>query len=333
MLRFQHTEYLWFLLSVVLVAGLFVFRINKRKKQLATIGDKGLVSAMMPTYSASRQWLRFALIAMALFTGVIGLANLQAGSRSEKIERKGIDVMIALDVSKSMLAKDISPNRMEKAKQLINKLLDKLGNDRVGLIVFAGRAYVSVPLTIDFSALKMNLSAANSDMVPTQGTVIGEAISMARQSFNTKETKYKSIILISDGEDHDEEAMKEVKQAVEEGIMINTVGIGSPDGSPIVDDETGQHKLDENGVEIISKLNEQELQSIASNGQGIYQRLNNTEVCADAIATQINTSEQRNFGDTIFTDYNSYYQYFLAISLLLIIIESFIPERKKVAHA
>jgi Ca-activated chloride channel family protein len=270
---------------------------------------------------------------MALFTGVIGLANLQAGSRSEKIERKGIDVMIALDVSKSMLAKDISPNRMEKAKQLINKLLDKLGNDRVGLIVFAGRAYVSVPLTIDFSALKMNLSAANSDMVPTQGTVIGEAISMARQSFNTKETKYKSIILISDGEDHDEEAMKEVKKAVEEGIMINTVGIGSPDGSPIVDDETGQHKLDESGVEIISKLNEQELQSIASNGQGIYQRLNNTEVCADAIATQINTSEQRNFGDTIFTDYNSYYQYFLAISLLLIIIESFIPERKKVAYA
>lgn len=333
MLRFQHTEYLWFLLSVVLVAGLFVFRLNKRKKRLATIGDKGLVSAMMPTYSESRQWLRFALIAMALFTGVIGLANLQAGSRSEKIERKGIDVMIALDVSKSMLAKDISPNRMEKAKQLINKLLDKLGNDRVGLIVFAGRAYVSVPLTIDFSALKMNLSAANSDMVPTQGTVIGEAISMARQSFNTKETKYKSIILISDGEDHDEEAMKEVKQAVEEGIMINTVGIGSPDGSPIVDDETGQHKLDENGVEIISKLNEQELQSIASNGQGIYQRLNNTEVCADAIATQINTSEQRNFGDTIFTDYNSYYQYFLAISLLLIIIESFIPERKKVAYA
>jgi Ca-activated chloride channel family protein len=333
MLRFQHTEYLWFLLSVVLVAGLFVFRINKRKKQLATIGDKGLVSAMMPTYSESRQWLRFVLIAMALFTGVIGLANLQAGSRSEKIERKGIDVMIALDVSKSMLAKDISPNRMEKAKQLINKLLDKLGNDRVGLIVFAGRAYVSVPLTIDFSALKMNLSAANSDMVPTQGTVIGEAISMARQSFNTKETKYKSIILISDGEDHDEEAMKEVKQAVEEGIMINTVGIGSPDGSPIVDDETGQHKLDENGVEIISKLNEQELQSIASNGQGIYQRLNNTEVCADAIATQINTSEQRNFGDTIFIDYNSYYQYFLAISLLLIIIESFIPERKKVAYA
>jgi Ca-activated chloride channel family protein len=333
MLRFQHTEYLWFLLSVVLVVGLFVFRINKRKKQLATIGDKGLVSAMMPTYSESRQWLRFVLIAMALFTGVIGLANLQAGSRSEKIERKGIDVMIALDVSKSMLAKDISPNRMEKAKQLINKLLDKLGNDRVGLIVFAGRAYVSVPLTIDFSALKMNLSAANSDMVPTQGTVIGEAISMARQSFNTKETKYKSIILISDGEDHDEEAMKEVKQAVEEGIMINTVGIGSPDGSPIVDDETGQHKLDENGVEIISKLNEQELQSIASNGQGIYQRLNNTEVCADAIATQINTSEQRNFGDTIFIDYNSYYQYFLAISLLLIIIESFIPERKKVAYA
>ncbi len=300
---------------------------------MTLIGDHALVSAMMPTYSESRQWFRFGLMAIALLSGVIGLANLQAGSRSEKIERKGIDVMIALDVSKSMLAKDIAPNRLEKAKQLINKLLDKLGNDRVGLIVFAGRAYVSVPLTIDFSALKMNLSAANPDMLPTQGTVISEAVSMARQSFNTKETKYKSIILISDGEDHDEDAMKQVKKAVEEGIMINTIGIGSPDGSPIVDEETGQPKLDENGVEIISKLNEQELQSIAAEGQGIYQRLSNTETCAEAISTQISTSEQRNFGDTIFTDYNSYYQYFLAISLLLIIIESFIPERKKVVYA
>ena len=285
----------------------------------------------MPGFSEQRGWVRFGLVAISLFAGILGLANLQAGSKSETIERKGIDVMIALDVSKSMWAKDASPNRLEKSKQLVSKLLDKLGNDRVGLILFAGKAYVSVPLTTDFSALKMNLATASPDMVPTQGTVIGEALSMARQSFNAKETKYKSIVLISDGEDHDEEAINEVEKAVEEGVMINTIGIGSPEGSQIIDEETGQPKTDEDGKEVISKLNEEELSSIATKGQGIYQRLNNTEAVAAAIAKQINTAEQRNFGDTIFTDYNSYFQYFLGISLFLILLEFFIPEFKKVA--
>jgi Ca-activated chloride channel family protein len=241
--------------------------------------------------------------------------------------------MIALDVSKSMLAQDLSPNRLEKAKQFIARLLEKLGNDRIGLITFAGRAYVSVPLTVDMSALKMNLAGASPTQVPTQGTVIGEAISMARQSFNAKETKYKSIILISDGEDHDEGVADEVKKAVGEGIMINTVGIGSPEGSPIFDPETRANKRDEKGDEVISKLNEKELQEIASAAQGVYLRLGNTDAAADAIAKQISSTEQKNFGDNIFTDYNSYYQYFIGIALLLILIEFFIPEQKKLQAA
>jgi Ca-activated chloride channel family protein len=276
---------------------------------------------------------KFCLLVVALAIGIIGLANLQAGSRTEKIERKGIDVMIALDVSKSMLAQDLSPNRLEKAKQFIARLLEKLGNDRIGLITFAGRAYVSVPLTVDMSALKMNLAGASPTQVPTQGTVIGEAISMARQSFNAKETKYKSIILISDGEDHDEGVADEVKKAVGEGIMINTVGIGSPEGSPIFDPETRANKRDEKGDEVISKLNEKELQEIASAAQGVYLRLGNTDAAADAIAKQISSTEQKNFGDNIFTDYNSYYQYFIGIALLLILIEFFIPEQKKLQAA
>lgn len=277
--------------------------------------------------------LKFSFLIMSLVIGVIGLANLQAGSRSEKVERKGIDVMIALDVSKSMLAQDLKPNRLEKAKQLIARLTEKLSNDRIGLITFAGRAYVSVPLTVDLTALKMNLSGASPDMVPTQGTVIGEAISMARQSFNTKETKYKSIILISDGEDHDEGAADEVKKAVSEGIMINTVGIGSPEGSVIFDPETHENKRDQEGNEVISKLNEKELQDIASAGQGVYLRLGNTDAAADAIARQIGSTEQKNFGDSMFTDYNSYFQYFLGASLILMLIEFFIPQRKKLQIA
>ncbi len=333
MLRFQHPEYFWLLLLVFVLAGIFFIANKKREQSIRAMGDEHLVNALMPAYSKVIRMLKFSLILLALFVGVIGLANLQAGSRTEKVERKGIDVMIALDVSKSMLAQDLSPNRLEKAKQFIARLFEKLGNDRIGLITFAGRAYVSVPLTVDISALKMNLSGASPAMVPTQGTVIGEAISMARESFNKKETKYKSIILISDGEDHDEGAADEVKKAVGEGIMINTVGIGSPDGSPIFDPETRENKKDDQGVEVISKLNEKELQDIASAGQGMYLRLGNTDAAAEAIAQQINSTEQKNFGDNIFTDYNSYFQYFLCITVLLMLIEFFIPERKKLQIA
>ena len=333
MLRFQHPEFFWLLLACFLLAGLFFYRNKRRELAIRLMGDEHLVNALMPRYSKPLRLFKFCLIVLALAIGIIGLANLQAGSRTEKIERKGIDVMVALDVSKSMLAQDLSPNRLEKAKQFIARLLEKLGNDRIGLITFAGRAYVSVPLTVDMSALKMNLAGASPAQVPTQGTVIGEAISMARQSFNAKETKYKSIILISDGEDHDEGAADEVKKAVGEGIMINTVGIGSPEGSPIFDPETRENKRDEKGEEVITKLNEKELQEIASAGQGVYLRLGNTDAAADAIAKQISSTEQKNFGDNIFTDYNSYYQYFIGIALLLILIEFFIPEQKKLQTA
>ena len=332
MLRFQHSEYFWFLLAIFILVGLFFGAVNDRKRKLKTMGDEGLVNFQLRNFNLKAYEFKFILLLVALFAGIIGLANLQANAKTQKVDRKGIDVMIALDVSKSMLAKDASPNRLEKAKQFVSKLIDKIGNNRVGLIVFAGRAYVSVPLTIDFSALKMNLSTITPASIPTQGTVLGEAIKMARESFNTQDTKYKSIILISDGEDHDENANKEVKKAVEEGIMINTVGIGSVNGSPIWDEELQENKKDAEGNEIISKLNEAELQTIASNGEGIYAQLNNAENTAKTMATQINATEKKSFGDVVFADYTSYFQYFLLLSLLLISIEFFISERKKIAQ-
>jgi Ca-activated chloride channel family protein len=333
MLRFQHSEYLWFLLTIVILVGLFFLAVNVRKKKLKTIGDEALVNFQIRNFNLKAQWFKFILLLIALFVGIIGLANLQANAKTQKVKRKGIDVMIALDVSKSMLAKDESPNRLEKAKQFVSKLIDKIGNNRVGLIVFAGRAYVSVPLTVDFGALKINLSTITPASIPSQGTVLGEAIKMARESFNPKDTKYKSIVLISDGEDHDENANNEVKKAVEEGIMINTVGIGSLNGSPIWDDELQENKKDAAGNEIISKLNEDELQTIATNGEGIYAQLNNAENAAKTMATQINSTEKKSFGDVVFADYNSYFQYFLLLSLALITIEFFISERKKIATA
>ena len=333
MLRFQHSEYLWFLLTIVILVGLFLLAVKDRRKKLKTMGDEALVNFQLRKFNMKAQRFKFILLLLALFTGIIGLANLQANAKTQKVNRKGIDVMIALDVSKSMLAKDESPNRLEKAKQFVSKLIDKIGNNRVGLIVFAGRAYVSVPLTVDFSALKMNLSTISPASIPSQGTVLGEAIKMARESFNPKDTKYKSIVLISDGEDHDENANNEVKKAVEEGIMINTVGIGSVNGSPIWDDELQENKKDADGNEIISKLNEEELQTIATNGEGIYTQLNNAENVAKSMATQINSTEKKSFGDVVFADYNNYFQYFLLLSLALITIEFFISERKKIATA
>jgi Ca-activated chloride channel homolog len=326
-------EYLWLIISIAMLIGIYWLNIQSRNEKIKKFGDLNLVEKLIPGYQAKRNHIRLGILLLSLFIGIIGLANLQKGSRAQKVERKGIDLIIALDVSKSMWAKDANPNRLEKAKQFINRLLEKVGNNRIGLIIFAGRAYVSVPLTVDLSALKMNLATANPAMVPTQGTVIGEAIKMARQSFNAKETKYKSIVLISDGEDHDESAKSEIKKAVEEGIMVNTIGIGSPEGSPIWDEEMKQNKRDEKGEEVLSKLNEEELQNLAKEGQGIYQRLTNTETTAEIVAKQINLSEQKNFGDMMYSDYNSYFQYFLIISVLLLIIEFFIAERKKIRIA
>lgn len=329
MLRFQHSEYFWLLLSVGILVILFLFALNIRKKKLKTIGDEQLVNFQIRSFNTTSHWVKFALLAIALFSGIIGLANLQASAGIEKVERKGIDVMIALDVSKSMLAKDVSPNRLEKSKQFISKLIDKIGNNRIGLIVFAGRAYVSVPLTKDINSLKMNLSTITPASIPTQGTVLGEAIKMARESFNARDTKYKSIVLISDGEDHDDKANDEVKKSVEEGVSINTVGIGSENGSPIWDEDLQENKKDADGKEIITKLNVEELQTIATNGQGIFAQLNNAENTSATMATQINSSEKRSFGNSMFTDYSNYFQYFLLISLLLIVVEFFISERKK----
>lgn len=328
MMRFQHMEYFWFLLLPALLVLLFLWYVRNRRHRMNRLGDAHLVESLMPGFSMKRRGMRFALFLLGVVALIIGLANLQAGRRTEKISRKGIDVMIALDVSKSMLARDIAPNRLEKARLLIYRLLEKLGNDRVGLVLFAGRAYVSVPLTVDFSALKMNLATASPDLLPSQGTVLGEAIQMARSCFNAKETKFKSIVLISDGEDHDDQLEAAVKEAVEEGIMIHTVGIGSPEGSPIYDEDTKANKTDAEGREVISKLNETILQDVASAAQGIYLRLQNAEQVSAAISRRISETEQKNFGDTLFADYESYFQYFIALAFLLVFIEPFIPERK-----
>lgn len=329
MLRFQHASLLTALALIPLLAMLFAALLLWRKKKITEMGSPEQVRAQLSGYIAGRDTLRFLLVSIALGAIILGCANLQKGGATETIERKGVDVMIALDLSKSMLAKDIQPDRLTRAKQFVERLTDKMSNDRVGLVVFAGKSYLQVPLTIDYSALKLILQTLSPDMIPTQGTVIGEAIRMCNQSFSSKERKFKSIILISDGEDHDETAIAAVNEAKEQGAIIHTIGIGSPQGAPLFDPATNGPKLDEQGNQVITKLNEQELKSIAAAGNGTYTLLGNTDVAAAKITEAIDDMEQRNLGSVVFANYDNYFQYFLFAGLFLIIAEWVLPKGSK----
>ena len=328
MYRFQHIEFLIGLGLIPVLLVLFLFLINWKKSRIKKIGDPALVKDLTKGYSPLKFGLKFALAIMALAAIVTGIANLQKPGKMENVTRKGVDVMIALDVSKSMLAEDVKPNRLERAKQLVNKLLERMENDRVGLILFAGRAYLQMPLTTDHTAARMYIQTAGPSAVPSQGTVIGQALKIANAAFNSKERKFKAVVLISDGEDHDPEALQLTEALAKNGIMLNTVGIGSPEGVPLIDNEKHELRKDADGNPIITKLNEAELQQLAANTKGIYVKLEDADDAAEKIKAQINTIEQQSLSDEAFINYNSYFQWFLAAAFILLLIELFIPERK-----
>ena len=325
MIRFQHIEYLFALSILPLLAALYIGVTYWRKKKIQKLGDARLVDEQIRGYIPGRSTIRFILTTAALTLIIIGLANIQTTDKSEKTERKGIDVIVALDVSKSMLANDIKPDRLTRAKQLIMRMMDKMKDDRIGLIVFAGRSYLQVPLTLDYSAVNMTLQNVSPDMVPTQGTVIGDAIEMGMQSFTQNERKYKSLIIVSDGEDHDESALEKTKAAVDEGAIVHTVGIGSPQGTTLYDPETKSVKLDENGQPVISKLNEEELKNIALAGHGSYTLLRNPDEVADKLIGELEGMERKNLGTVQYTDFLSFFQYFLLAALTALVIEWLLP--------
>jgi len=328
MIQFQHIEYLLGLLAIPLMTALFFLVIRWKKKTIKKIGDPALVNQLIRDYSPSKFSLKFILFTLAFTIGVIALANPRMPMGTSSVNRNGIDVMIALDVSKSMLAQDVKPNRLERAKQIISKLIDKLPEDRIGIVVFAGRAYLQMPLTTDHAAAKMYLSSATPDVVPTQGTVIGDALKMCFAAFNVKEKKYKSIILISDGEDHDENAVKLAKALADEGVMINTIGIGSPEGAMIVDAETNEIKRDETGNPVITKLNETELKNIAANSNGIYQLFSNSDDVVSQLEKQLKGMGQKTIKENSLVNYQSFFPWLLAIVLLILLADFLISEIK-----
>lgn len=330
MYRFQHFEYLWLLLIVPMIVLVYLLYLSWRSRNIRRLGDYNLVRGQLSGNISGRRTTKFVLLVLALTCAIIGLANLQKGAQSQIANRKGVDVMFALDVSKSMLAKDIAPDRLTRAKQLIQSLMDKMKNDRVGLVIFAGRAYLQSPLTIDYSSAKMLLSTVSPNDVPTQGTVLAQAINLSKESFSQKEKKYKALIVISDGEDHDDEAVKAASDAAGDGIIVHTVGIGSPQGTTITDPATGKVKLDDKGNPVITKLNEAELQDIARAGGGSYQLLGNAGTIANNLEQAVTGMESHNMGSIAFTEYDSYYQYFIFAAFLLLIIDWLIPNTSKI---
>lgn len=330
-LQFQHIKFVWLTGGIILLVLLFIFLLQWKRKVRCKIGDPGLVKELTRTYSSKLFVVKFIAIALAFAAGVIAVMNLRRPAADETSSRKGIDVVVALDVSKSMLATDLPPNRLERAKQLIGKLMTALPDDRIGLVLFAGRAYLQMPLTTDYGAAQVYLSSAGPDAVPAQGTVISEALQRSAAAFNTTERRFKTVVLISDGEDHDEEAAKTAKQLAAQGMMINTIGIGSPEGSYIPDATTGQNKKDEMGNDVISKLNEEELKEIAANTNGVYIRLQDSDEAIRALLQQFSGIEKKAYGDVSLMNFQTYYWWFAAAMLLLIVVEYFIPETKKLA--
>ena len=333
MFQFQHIDYLYCLALLPLLVLLYLTTVYWRKRKLSKLGNEQLINQQIRGFIPGRNTFKFILLSIALASMIIGWANLRMGDKTEKVQRKGVDVIVALDVSKSMLAKDIQPDRLTRAKQLIMRMTEKMQNDRIALIIFAGKAYLQVPLTVDYSAIKMMLQNVTPDMVPTQGTVIGDAVDMSMQSFSQKERKFKSLIIISDGEDHDEQAIEKVRQAADAGVIVHTVGIGSPQGTTLYDPGTKALKLDENGNPVVSKLNEEALRSIATAGHGTYSLLQNTDEVADKLTTNLEGMEQKNMGSVVYTDFTSYFQYFLLAGFIALIIEWLLPGVKRKKNA
>ena len=331
MFRFEHTEFLWALMLIPVLTAVFVWMMIWKKKALQRFGDWAIIQRLIPGKSNSRVIAKFILLMIAYVFLVIGIANPQIGSKLVEGERKGIDIMIALDVSNSMLAEDIKPNRLEMAKQAISKLVDNLGNDRIGIVIFAGNAYMQLPITTDYSAAKMFLANVDTKIVPTQGTAIGEAIEMCAGAFKD-ETHSRAIIVITDGENHEDDALGAAKDATEKGVIVYTVGMGLPEGAPIPEynkfNQMVGYKKDRSGSTVVTKLNESMLQQIASAGKGVYVRANNTQSGLKTILEEINKLEKTKFESKMFSDYEDRFQYFIAVSLIILLLELLIFERK-----
>lgn len=331
MIRFANTYLLWALLLVPLLLIIFIIVRRWKKKALAAFGDKKVISRIMPDVSFSRPTFKFIFFLVAYTLLIIGLAGPQVGTHIDEVKKKGSDLMILLDVSNSMLAQDFAPNRLENAKAALAQLINNLHDDRIGIIVFAGQAYVQMPVTTDYSAAKLFLNTINTNIVPVQGTAIGAAIEMGMKSFDFKDGTSKAMILMTDGENHEDDAVAAAKSARGKGVAIHVIGFGSPQGAPIPIYENGKQAgfhTDSAGKTVISKLNEEMCKELAVAGTGVYIRATSANSGLGIVMDQVHKMQQKTYDSKSFKGYEDRFQFFLVIALLLLVIEFFISGKK-----
>lgn len=330
MINFAQAQYLVLLLLVPLFFVAYAVMRHFRRKRLERLGEKDLVSGLMPSVSSSKAWVRVTLFSLAFFFFVIGLSRPQIGAKLKERNIKGVEIMIALDVSNSMMAEDYSPNRLERAKLAISSLVDKLRDDRIGLVVFAGTSFVQLPVTTDYASAKMFLNSINTESVPIQGTALGEAITTCIRSFSTQSERSRAIIIITDGENHEDNPVAAAGQAAEMGIKVFTIGVGSAEGKPIP--YKGELLKDKDGNIVVSRLDEKVLKEIAAAGNGAYVHAGMSEFGLNPIVDDIKRMDEEMFNSVVFEEFDEQYMYFFAIALALLAVEMLIGERRARRH-
>jgi len=328
MFRFQKPEYLWLLLIVAVIIVLFLISAYVRKKRIKRIGNTNLVNLLIPDYSPARRIWKLILICLALAFMSLGMARPQFGSKLKDVTRQGVEIIVALDVSNSMLAQDIKPNRLENAKKFIERIIGKLQNDKLGLIVFAGDAFVQMPITDDVRSARLFLSSVSTDMVPVQGTAIGKAIELASKSFTKDEEISKIIILITDGENHEDDAVQIANQLKEKNILIYTVGMGSTGGAPIPAKQGGGFMKDRHGNLVMSMLEAQTLIDVATATGGLYVRAGNSADASDKVLEELEKKKKGEVLKQNYSDYDDQFQLLALFALILLVIDVIISEKK-----
>ncbi|MBD3322851.1 MAG: VWA domain-containing protein [Chitinivibrionales bacterium] len=328
-MRFGSPQFFWLLAGIPVLVGFFIRAWQLRQNALKRFASPSLMSRLAPNVRHALQMLKWIFFICFFIFCVFALVRPRFGAKMEMMERKGVDIIIALDISKSMLAEDIAPNRLERAKYEIGKFIDLCKGDRIGLVVFAGESFVQCPLTLDYAAAKIFLDVVETDWIPIQGTALAQAIEHSNEAFHSKARKHKVLIILSDGEDHEGESVKMAKEAAGEGVKIYTVGIGSENGVPIPVKKRGGnvvYKKDRNSNLVMTRLNPVTLEKIALEGNGKFFHAG-TNLDLEAIYEEIMKMEKKDLGTNKMTTYEERYQIFLFIALVFLCIEFFIPER------
>jgi Ca-activated chloride channel homolog len=327
MFRFAEPNFLFLLLIIPVLLAIFLFYQIQKRRNLRKFGEPELLAVLMPNVSRIRPVVKIVIQLTAIALLVIVLARPQFGTRTEEVKRKGIEVMIALDISNSMLAQDVAPNRLSKSKQILSKLIDDMSEDKVGMVVFAGDAFTQLPITADYVSAKLFLNSISPKLIARQGTAIGSAIDLCIKSFNPNSTASKAIILITDGENHEDNAIEAAKLARDKGISLHVLGVGKPEGAPIPIDGTMSFWKDTEGNVVVTRLNEQMCQQIAEEGRGVYVRVDNTNTANRTVARELDKLAKSDITTTAFASYNEQFQSFAIIVLILLLIDFFVFER------